>query len=64
MWWNVKIAWMIFYLFKSMFVGKIKNPTKNPNIIGVFFIEAMHSIIYALKGLLSNAIIYNDVDES
>lgn len=62
--WNVKIAWMIFYLFKSMFVGKKKNHQKTPNIIGVFFIQAMLSYIYALKELLSNAIIYDDVDDS
>lgn len=61
--WNVKIAWMIFYLFKSMFVGKKKTP-KNPQHNWCFFIQAMLSYIYALKELLSNAIIYDDVDDS
>lgn len=63
--WNVKIAYMMFYLFKGMLLSKEKTTTiKNNNITGFFFIQAMHSYIYALKELLSNAIIYDDVDDS
>lgn len=52
-------------LFIQKYVRRLKKKhQKTPNIIGVFFIQAMLSYIYALKELLSNAIIYDDVDDS